>query len=222
MIEMDALYDQLIKATLKQNKMLEQQLGIKQNNYDKLYLKTEIPFNERILTIRWVKIPTFIQENKPTYYAIFLTDIAFWRKGELKKIYKQVIESIDSHDLDSHTIFLAGILYGFFDKMNNQPKHYHIFRLNTDKITTSENKQILDCICNYLQSRIQIMTTKIKTKTTQKDIDRLQFFIDTFSYMRVYHRYARYVSNTSHRKEVIETNTTSNSLRHHNARGGME
>jgi hypothetical protein len=204
---MDALYNQLIKAVIKQNKMIEEQTRIPQD-CRRQYNSTNIPFEERILKIRWIKIPTVIRENKIWYYAVFLVDVSFWRKGELKKIYRQVIESIDAQDVDTHTIFLAGKLYGFFDKMNNQPKYYHIFRINTDKLTVKERQQILDCICNYLQKRIDgMIEQQVKIPAMKQDILRLQFFVDTFRNIRVIAMPARYVSNTSHGHTVIESMT---------------
>lgn len=182
MIMLDALYNQLIKATIKQNHLLEEQSHMQYHNYDKLYRKTEIPLDERILTIRWVKIPTFHKpENKQNYYAIFLVDTLFWRKGELKQLYKQIIECIDSVDVDSFTIYLCGRLEGFFDKMDNRPRYYHIFRVNTSEFTVEDRNLIVRSFINYLTKRVQRAEySMVNSVVIRNDIQRLRVFLDTF------------------------------------------
>ena len=206
---LETLYAQLVQSVVKQNHMVENQLCLQLHNFDKLYRETETPFDDRILTIRWIKIPTFIHENKPTYYAVFLVSIPMWRKGELKAIYQQTIDSIDSQDVDSFTIFLTGPLQGFFDKMDNRPRYYHIFRINTTEFGLKERDWILTTVCNYLEARMQRMTdTKISTPLITADIGRIRFFIDTFKplYTRMG---AGHVSKTSLSAVVLEPKTSS-------------
>ena len=221
----DALYNQLIKATIKQNTLLGEQLGIKQTNYNKLYKKSEIPFDDdRELNIRWVKIPTFLQENKPTYYAVFLVSINYWRKGEMKKIYRQTIETIDSADVDSYTIILIGRLFGYIDKMDRRPKYYHIYRINTNEFTSKERKRVLDCICGFIDQRIrQMLSNDVSIASVKTDANRLQSFVNTFRYMRDITPVCINASNTSNRKnEVLANIKTNTSIRHHNVTMHME
>jgi len=177
---LDALYNQLIKAAINQN----QRIGA---DCRKICNSTNIPFGDRKLNIRWVKIPTFIKENKPSHYAVFLVDIPYWRKGELKAIYKQCIETIDNHDIDSYTIFLVGHLYGYFDPLLNKPmKNYKTFIINKEKIDKKERALIINFICKFIEHRIRLLKDTDKIfGGVQQDIERLQYFVETFTPMRV-------------------------------------
>lgn len=211
----DTLYHQLIIAVINQNKRLEEQLGMKLSNFDRLYRMTETPFDDRLLTTRWVKIPTFIHENTSRYYAVMLASINMWRKGELKPLYRQIIDSIDAQDIDSHTIFLIGRSEGFFDKMDNRLRYYHIIRINSQVFGFKQRNIVTGIVTNYLRTRLhRIAETGVVTPMLSADMQRLQYFIDTFTPTLVITRNAvpraRYVSNTSIRINQVLANTNTN------------
>jgi len=180
---MDALYNQLIKAAIHQNKMIETQLRIPQQNFDKLYRKEELPFDDRLLTIRWIKIPTFIRENKPSFYAICLANISYWWKNEAKNIYQQCVESTDWANVDSQTLFLQGKSIGWFDQ--TFLFNYKIFRLNVSSFSKKERDIVISYIVKAIEKRISSIKEQnpefITYGSIKKDVERLQYFIDTFT-----------------------------------------
>jgi hypothetical protein len=201
------LYQNLIKLSIKENKKLGKQMQQPLHNYDKLYREIIIPFKEnRQLHIRWIKFPTFIYKDKPQYYAVFLNNIAWWRKGEIKQIIKQTRESIDNYDVDSHTIFQLGILHGNFDPMENiNIRYYKTFIFNTSVFTVKHQEIVYKFIRNFLQKRINGCKKEgIDFGITKKDVARLSDFVNfldsIFSYNIIRNNYKNSFNNSSYNK----------------------
>jgi len=174
---LDDFFQQLIKICISENKKLND-INI---DYSKLYYQTEIPMSEdRMLNIRWVKLPTFRRENKQQYYTIFINDIEFWRSGEKKQIYSQIIETIDRQNVDSYTIFMFGTYHGHIDTVINELiKFYHISVFNTQEPQTGDIDTIYRFISSFLQRRIDGRKgNTIIFGELQVEVKRLQNFVD--------------------------------------------
>lgn len=187
-------YQQLIKLCISENRK------IKDPNPDcgKLYYDTKIPMSEdRQFNIRWVKLPTFTRENKQQYYTVFINDIDYWRAGEKKQIYGQIIETLDRHDVDSYTIFQFGKYHGHIDPIINELiKYYHIYVINTQEPQNKNIEMIYKFISNFLQRRINGRKgNTIIFGDLLVEIKRLQSFVDFLNSMNLSFSYI--ISNDS-------------------------
>lgn len=183
---MNNLYQTLQKIAITENRKVEKQLKRKLYNFDKIYYQTTMPFKDRQLKIRWIKLPTFMWKDKPTYYAAFLNNIEYWRKGEIKDIYQQTIECIDKKDVDQYSIFLSGKLYGHIDTVENKPLNwYKTFILNTTEFTKQHQNRIYNTIIRFLSSRCKGMEKEGKIfGNIQKDVDRLNSLTETLKLLK--------------------------------------
>jgi hypothetical protein len=183
----DKLYKNFIVKIIKENRKVEVELGQKLYNFDKIYGTEEIELDtERLLKIRWIKIPTFIEKNKPSYYTVYLVDVYFWRLGEMNDIYKRCMDCIDRRDTDSYTIFLAGKLRGFLDGNINKATRKNIIVFNEclNDLEVKHELRILKIISNFLDRRCMKMSidkTEKKEKVfgrLAKDLKRISEFVD--------------------------------------------
>lgn len=192
-------WETLRKTAFKENKNVEKELGTQLLNYDKLYRNTTLPFSDRELNIRWVKLPTFIFENKPQYYAVFLNSINYWRKGEIKHIKKQSLESIDRDNVDSYTIFQVGKFHGSFD-FNENMRYYRTFIFNTKEFTEKNAQTMFGFIGNLIKKRaVNMLNDGLIFGILKQDTDRLlqcsDFLLSIYSYNII--RNIRSTYNTS-------------------------
>jgi len=174
---LENLYQQLIQLSIQENYKTKQ-IGI---DHSKMYYNAEIPFqNDRKLNIRYVKLPTFARENKQYYYTIFLNNITYWRAGEKKQLYGQIIETLDRYNVDSYTIFQFGKYHGHIDHIiNDLMKYYHIYVFNKWQPEKKDITTIYTFIINFLQKRIDSMNKDgLIFGTIQNDVARLQDFVD--------------------------------------------
>jgi len=156
---LDDAYQTLLKTALSENRRVQKQMGKPLDNFNTLYNNTEMPFDDRTIHVRWVKLPTFVKEGKPNYYAVCIADLPFWRKGELQGIYRQAVECFDNTCVDSYTIFLYGRLYGHIDRVQNTPmRRYKTFVQNTDNPSKENMFRMYSFIERFLVKRVQIMT----------------------------------------------------------------
>ena len=179
---LDLIYEKLITQVLKQNKKIEDELGEKLHNFNTLHNDVSIPFSNdgRMLHVRVLKIPTFIINNKPSYYALILSDISLWRKGEIKQLHGQIVECFDNHDVDSYTIFQQGEFHGYFDPvLNKNTRQYNMFILHGTILTRKQQNFIIDITVNYLESRCRGITDGIIVyNRLKKDVARLRCFCE--------------------------------------------
>lgn len=187
---LENFFQQLIKIAFIENK----KLGQTNIDYSKLYYSTSIPFKEdRVLNIRWVKLPTFQRENKQYYYAVFINDIDFWRMGEKTELYKQVIETIDRYDIDSYTVFQFGRYHGHNDPLiNNLMKYFHIYVFNKVEVESDDLETVSRFVSDFLQKRINLMKNGGKIfGCIEKDVKRLQSFVDFLVSIRSFNCYRK-------------------------------
>lgn len=171
---LDNSFQRLIPISIKNNKLTEH--GI---TADQLYGTNSILFNDnRTLNIRWIKIPTFQQNNNQYYYTVFLNDIELWRKGEIKQIKKQSLECCNTYNMDSYTIFQVGRFHGRFE-LNENIKFHNTYIFNVETFTNKQETLFYNLICNFLNRRIQKMDTGgLVFGTIREDIRRLERCID--------------------------------------------
>ena len=151
----DELYQSLIPMVMKSNRKLSLTLGRELNNYDWLYNYTRLPFDEqRFINMRNIKIPTFVYENKPSYYCCFFVDIDDYRLGEIKKIAAQCAESIDDRNsIDSYTIFLFGSLHGHINTLTRkQMKENRTYIVNRVIPNNNDKARVLRFICSFMNT----------------------------------------------------------------------
>lgn len=166
-------YQRLIPLAIKQNKQTNSEI-----ESDKVYRDTNIPFiDDRILNIRWIKIPLFMYENHRYSYGIFINDIDHWRKGEIKQIKQQTMESMDTYDIDSYTIFQFGKFHGTFE-FNENMKFHKIFILNSKNYEQKHENLIYQQIIKFIQKRInKISMNPIRFNDLDNDLKRLNHCI---------------------------------------------
>lgn len=149
-----ATFETLFKIVFKQHKNTSQS----NFNANHIYYHTEVPFGDtRLLKVSWIKIPTFHKEHKLRMYCVFIVRISYYRTGEIKQIWKQVIDTADNHDIDSYTIFLHGKLRGFVDPVANKPLNYYKTYLIHDKQPRAQNKRVMQFVKGFLTRRLRIM-----------------------------------------------------------------
>lgn len=111
-------------------------MGYELHNFDKLNGEIELEAEDgRKITLRWVKIPTFVNNNNPRYHTIFFVNIDWWALGSAQSIRAICLNNVDIDNQD-YTIYLAGKQKGFI-----MPSEYRHFREhNTMVINTNINK----------------------------------------------------------------------------------
>ena len=178
---LDGFYESLIQQSIKMYRTIEQQQGTKMMDYDRLYYTTRVPFkDDRELMVRVIKIPTFRNKNKISYYALFLCDIVFWRKGEISELWRQVTDCVDKQDVDSYTIYVFGRFHGYYDPVvNSNMKRYKIFIMNTEMVTGKGLGVIRGNLQRFFLKRIKRMSGDgLVFGGIADDICRLQGFVD--------------------------------------------
>ena len=185
----ERIYKNFIVRSIKENRKVEGQLGYRMSNFDKIYGMREIELDmDRMLTIRWFRIPTFIKNNRPRYYSVFLVDIGWWRAGELNLIWDKCRECSNFTDMkesDSYTIYLVGKLEGLITSVNKKARDHHIFRINKylDELTEEFEEKFFDWIADFLDKRCLHIPDNTKNKLIfgmlEKDTRRISEFVSS-------------------------------------------
>jgi len=153
--------------------------------HDKLYKKLTAVFdNGRELNIRLIKFPTFIKENRILYYAVFLCDIEFYKKYEIKIIHKICRELIRQEEIDSYTIFLVGKLKEHIDKYKDNPLgRYNTFIINRnpENFSFKNISTILKNIQGFFDVRLLKIFSEQRFGQVERDAKRLSGFIETLN-----------------------------------------
>ena len=166
------IYQRFIPFLIKENQRLEFSISA-----DKLYKDTQIEFGDRMLSVRWLKIPTFQRNKKQYYYVIFFGVISLWRKGEIREIKKQILETCDLVNVDSYTIFQIGRFHGRFD-LNENIKFHNMFIFNTTEFTETYENRFYKLLMNFLQTRVDNIKKNYVFGTIEADVKRIEKFID--------------------------------------------
>ena len=178
----DELYQSLIPMVMKSNRKLSETLHRPLKNYDWLYNYTRLPFDEqRFINMRHIKIPTFVYENKPSYYCCFFVDIEDYRLGEIQKISSQCAETIDDRNsIDSYTIFLFGCLHGHINPLTRkQMKENKTYVVNRIIPNDADRTRVLRFMCTFLSKKINRMDSGGKIfGQIDADCDRLRGFVE--------------------------------------------
>ena len=119
----------------------------------------------------------FKHNDKQQHYGIFLNSIDMWRKGEIREIREQTLESTDKTDMDSYTIFQQGKLHGDF-RLNENIRFHNTFIINNKNYGQKQEQLIYQHIINFIQKRIdRVSENKVLYKGLEQDIERLQSFV---------------------------------------------
>jgi len=182
MNQLDSIYQRFIPMVIRQNQKTTH--GI---NSDKLYRQTSIPLDdERTLNIRWIKIPTFQRDQHQYYYTVFLNNIELWRKGEIRNIQRQTLETTDKQHVDSYTIFMLGRFYGCFE-INQNMKWYKTFIINSMVCDNRHESMIYGFISSFLQNRLNRLTGDgLVFGDITRDVVRLRGFCSVLDEVMVF------------------------------------
>lgn len=169
------IYESLIPISVKQQQQADATLGVQTTDYTELYGIKQIPLTDgRTITLRYVKIPTISQENKPQYYVMFFLNIEYFSIQDFKSLHALCLNSIDQKTIEGYlsngnrgryTIYLSGKQTGRtkYLQWNQARTKYHIWKINT--ITAKGNTR------SYAEVRKSIFVTI--EKLFSKKIDRI-------------------------------------------------
>ena len=194
----ESIYDDLVKIAISQQRKIDLKADM-----SKLYHRTLLPFHNREIEIAYTKVPTFRIDGKYRYYAPILVRIEEYYKNEIKKIYEQCKEVLDSQDIDSYTIFLFGKNHDWIDPIIDFPRRYNIVRFNTAYPSITHRNRTYRIISNFLRKRAKsIMSKKVVYGDVLNDCKRI---IDVAEKLDL-------LTNTSIRKVIRNSNTNSNTI----------
>ena len=165
------IHDSLIKISIKQQQQTDVTLGLRTTDYSTLYDTKKIPLDDgREIQLRYVKIPTVSNHNKPQYYVMFFVNIDHYSIHDLKSLHAMCLNSIDQKSIEGYlshgnqgryTIYLSGKQTGRMQQIywNQSCRAYHIFKINT---ITAKGKTR-----SYAEVRKNIFTTLEKLFTSK-------------------------------------------------------
>jgi len=150
-------------------------------DFSHIYKDFRLPFKNREIIIKYIKIPTFRIGDRRKYYVVFLVDLypAFFYKTEIKQIARQCWEVIDNQDIDSFTIFLFAKSKDFLEPNNPYIQNNKVFILNSSHFSMRHEHLVFQHICKFLQRRIEaIRQSKVVFGEMLEDCTNIEKLLD--------------------------------------------
>lgn len=168
----DGVYETIQEHAKKQRDQLAADLHMPVTT--QLNGKVTVPLGERHLTIRWVSVPAFIeQEEGQGYHYFFFCDIKWFQcnkdRDDANLIRQQchnIMTKLRRFETNYYTVFITGKQRGWiakgFQRRNVTSKH--IFLINENQSYQSKKRVMFEAIAKVINGRCEGIKKRVEAK----------------------------------------------------------